>query len=325
MNKTMITIVLPVYNVEKYIRRCIDSILNQTFNNYELIIIDDGSTDNSGYICNQYKKLDNRIKIVHQDNKGLSNARNKGIELSNSKYITFIDSDDYIDNKYLEVLYSIMINNNADIVICNHIKIKENENNNATIIDNYNEEIITKEETYRRMNLGINIGMAVWSKLYKTDIFKNNKFLNNKLYEDIFIINDIIESTNKIVVTNYNGYYYLLRNNSITNSPMDYKHLDLINATKKYKDYMIKYYSNISESSIRRYVLANYLIYRKAIQNKLYKKEYKEIRKEILKYKKNILKSNLYSTKIKLQTIILLFGNNIYKLFYLNKKRIINK
>jgi len=108
MNDIKISVILPVYNVEKYLRKCIDSILNQTHINYELIIIDDGSTNNSGNIYDEYKLKDNRIQVIHQNNQGLSVARNVGIDLAKGKYITFIDSDDYIDKKYLETLYTII-------------------------------------------------------------------------------------------------------------------------------------------------------------------------------------------------------------------------
>ena len=186
-----ISIILPVYNVEKYLNKCIDSILNQTYKNFELIIIDDGSTDNSSTICDSYKN-DSRVIVIHQDNKGLSVARNKGIDMSTGNYITFIDSDDYIDSKYIEILYNIISNNNSDIVMCNKIEFKENTNIKENIIYDYNEEVLSKEETYKRMVLLQGITFTSWAKMYKKEIFNNNKYLEGKLYEDIFIINDIM-------------------------------------------------------------------------------------------------------------------------------------
>ena len=121
----MISIIIPIYNVEKYLEKCLDSILNQTYKNLEIILIDDGSTDNSPNICNSYCEKDKRIKIIHKNNEGVSSARNKGIELSKGKYIVFIDSDDYVSNEHIEVLYDCIISNNVDLVISNLIDISE--------------------------------------------------------------------------------------------------------------------------------------------------------------------------------------------------------
>ena len=311
-----ISIILPVYNVANYLNKCMDSILNQTYSNYELIIIDDGSTDNSGKICDEYKLKDNRIQVIHQKNLGLSAARNKGINLSTGKYITFIDSDDFVDNQYIEILYKTILDNKADISICDKNYYSKNKRNISKIIKDYKFEIISKEETYKRMFLKKGIGFAVWAKLYKTGILKQNKFTEGKLYEDIFIINSLIESANKIVVTNYNGYYYLKRTESITSKKFSKKNMDLIEGSKIFKDFMFLNYPNLDKYTIRGYINANYAIYNKAILDKNYKKEYCSIRKEILSYKKEIFTNNIYSKSMKLQTFLLLFGNGIYRLFY---------
>ena len=115
MNNDLISIIVPVYNVEKYIVRCLESILSQTYKNIEVIIVNDGSVDKSGEICERYAKKDNRIKLINKSNGGLSDARNKGIDQANGIYITFVDSDDYISQNYVEILYKLIKENNADI------------------------------------------------------------------------------------------------------------------------------------------------------------------------------------------------------------------
>ena len=115
----MISVIVPVYNVEKYLSRCIDSILNQTYKDYEIILIDDGSKDSSGKICDEYAKNHNNISVIHTKNRGLSAARNTGTENSHGEYITFVDSDDLISNSFLSDLYTLIVNNNADISLCN--------------------------------------------------------------------------------------------------------------------------------------------------------------------------------------------------------------
>ena len=316
MNDIKISVILPVFNVEKYLNKCIDSILNQTFKYFELIIINDGSTDNSGTICNNYFKSDSRIKVINQENLGLSVARNKGIDLAKGKYITFIDSDDYIDSKYFEILYTIIEKNNADIVMCNKIDFKENESKEELNIKNYNEKIISKEEAYKEMLIGKKIYIYAWAKLYKTSILRKNKFSVGKIYEDLYIINDLIEAAKKIVMTNYNGYYYLKRKNSITNEKFKFQHLDLLEASKKFTNFTLKNYPKLKNYITKSYIEGNFVIYKKIEFNKNFKKEYCSIRKEILKYKKEIFRSKLYSKKEKFQTFLLLFGNTPYKIFY---------
>ena len=121
-----ISIIVPVYNVERYLGKCINSILNQTFADFELILVDDGSTDRSGYICDDYKKKDNRIKVIHKENGGLSSARNAGLDIAKEKYIGFVDSDDFINKNMYEFLYKDIKVNNSDIAICDYEEVYEN-------------------------------------------------------------------------------------------------------------------------------------------------------------------------------------------------------
>lgn len=321
MSNIDISIILPVYNVDKYLNKCIDSILNQSFKNFELIIIDDGSTDNSSLICENYLNTDNRIKVIHQENKGLSYARNVGINLANGKYIAFIDSDDYIDVNYLEVLHSIIVNEDADIVMCDRIYVFENKIQFSRINSKYSIMHINKENIYKKMMLNDGISFSVWGKLYSRKIFDSIRFIDGKLYEDIFIVNDIIESSDKIVVTTYNGYYYLKRKNSIMSSKMNLKQMDLIDASIKYKDFMLDNYPRLSSFVNRGFVIANYTILNKAILNKNFINETNYLRNNILSYKCEIFTNYIYSPKIKFQTFLLLFGNNVYNFFYSLHKR----
>ena len=121
----MISVIVPVYNVEKYLRQCLDSVLAQTYRELEIILVDDGSTDGSGAICDEYATRDSRIKVVHQQNGGLSSARNAGLDLATGEYVAFVDSDDYIHETMLELLYQALVENNADTVICNFERVDE--------------------------------------------------------------------------------------------------------------------------------------------------------------------------------------------------------
>ena len=141
--KSKITVVVPVYNCENYISKCIDSILSQTFEEFTLILIDDGSKDLSGKVCDQYSKIDERIIVIHQENMGVSKTRRKGLEMAKSEYITFVDSDDYLDKYFLENMYKYAKDTNADMVCCNSIDIGANLPKNISITE---DTLITKKE-----------------------------------------------------------------------------------------------------------------------------------------------------------------------------------
>lgn len=138
-----ISVIVPVYNVEKYLDKCVQSILNQTYENIELVLIDDGSTDGSSKICDKYGKIDSRVKVIHKENGGLSSARNRGIDEAVGKFITFIDSDDYIHHQMLEILYEGIIKNKSDISICEYRRFDENETIEE---EDYDKEVISFEK-----------------------------------------------------------------------------------------------------------------------------------------------------------------------------------
>ena len=217
LKEELISIVIPVYNVEKYLKKCLDSIINQTYKNLEIILVNDGSTDKSADICKEYAKNDKRIIYIEQENQGLSCARNTGINNIHGKYIAFVDSDDYININFIEKLYTILIETNSDIAVCNYSKVNEN----SKIDINKKEEDVKRvfsgtSKFYNIYNELENVTVVAWNKLYKVDIFKNIRYPNGKVHEDEFVIYDIIKVSKKIVYTTCNYYYYFQRSNSIT-------------------------------------------------------------------------------------------------------------
>ena len=174
MKNDMISIIIPIYNVEKYLEKCLDSILNQTYKNLEIILIDDGSTDNSPNICNSYCEKDKRIKIIHKNNEGVSSARNKGIELSKGKYIVFIDSDDYVSNEHIEVLYDCIISNNVDLVISNLIDISED----GIILNNEEKEsfLMNKDQCLKELLSEDNFYHLCCGNIYRKDLLEKIRF-----------------------------------------------------------------------------------------------------------------------------------------------------
>ena len=185
--KDKISVVVPIYNVEKYLEKCIKSILNQTYNNLEIILVNDGSTDNCLNICKKFEKIDKRIFVINKENGGLSEARNYGIDKATGKYITFVDSDDYIDEDYLEFLYKNLIINNCDISICNPRIVYEDGGKSRTLYKYcFPQNIVLEGEKALEMMLyQKKFDNSAWGKLYKINLFDEIRYPVGKLYEDI--------------------------------------------------------------------------------------------------------------------------------------------
>lgn len=212
-----ISVIVPVYKVEKYIHRCVDSILRQTFTDFELILVDDGSPDNCGAICDEYAVKDSRVVVIHQKNSGQAAARNRGIEYalanSDSKWICFIDSDDWVNKTYLEGLYEAAQEYNCLISACNFVKdeIEANEIKEAVI------QYLSPSELY---NSAFYIVQSPWCKLFYKELFGNAKFRfpEGIIYEDSAIVYQILFAQEKIAFTNTSIYYYFQRPDSSVNS-----------------------------------------------------------------------------------------------------------
>ena len=217
----LISIVIPVFNVEQYLKECIDSVLKQTYENIEILLIDDGSTDMSAKICEEYASSDQRVKCYHKTNGGLSSARNYGIERANGKYTTLVDSDDYIDERFIEVLYNNLIETDSDIAISNFQRFSEQTNPQVVSVENGNEiKIFTKLESYEalfRKEYKYQFTMAC-GKLYKSEILKEIPFPDGRNYEDSATAHLFISKTNRIVYSDRKQYLYRTRQTSITKS-----------------------------------------------------------------------------------------------------------
>ena len=205
-NYEKVTVVVPVYNVEKYIGKCIESIIKQNYKNIEIILIDDGSKDSSGKICDQYAKKDTRIKVIHKENNGVSSARNSGIDNATGKYICFVDGDDYVMNDYIEYMLELIKKEKADISICN--KMFSNFDNRQTGRERI-KQITAEDATEAILNYKIPIG--VYSKMFKIDLIKINKI---KFFEELFMGEGFnfnvlcFQHAKKIIESNRKIYYY---------------------------------------------------------------------------------------------------------------------
>lgn len=319
MESELISIVVPIYNVEKYLKKCIDSILVQTYKNIEIILVDDGSPDNCGAICEEYGKKDSRIKIIHKENGGLSDARNVGIEVAIGKYITFIDSDDYVDENYIAYLYQILKKYKTRISIISNYIITSN----GKIIDlglNYKEESIDKIEALKRMLNEEGYTVSAWSKLYDIELFKNVKFPKGKLCEDNGTTYKLIEQVENVAFGNKSKYYYLKRDGSIMLSTFNEKKLDMIYLTDEMCDFLEKKYPELEKVTKRRKIYARFNILRQMINTNNDVIE-NEIISYIMKNKIEIILNREYSKRDKFALICLLFGKKFFfKMWNLYKK-----
>lgn len=221
MEKPLISIIVPVYKVEKYLERCVNSIINQTYKNFEIILIDDGSPDQCGDICDAYAKKDNRIHVIHQENGGLSAARNSGIDwaFSNSKseFLTFIDSDDWIHPQYLEILLDTSKKYAVPVSICALSRVDEYDNRTLQPILSKSEVEITSAEDLL-VNHQWNFNYAV-GKLYQKCLFKEIRYPEGKNFEDVFTTYKVLFAVEKVALVNCELYFYYKNELGITRSP----------------------------------------------------------------------------------------------------------
>lgn len=317
-----ISIIVPVYKVEKYIDKCIKSILNQTFRDFELILVNDGSPDKCGEICNNYLKIDNRIKVINKENGGLSSARNAGLNIARGEYIGFIDSDDYINKNMYEILYNEAIKNEADITICEFQNVYENSDEvrdklSAFKVFNYN-NIEALEQLYKEKSVQF---VVSWNKLYKKGIFLDVKYDEGKIHEDEFIIHKLLYKSKKTIFIPVKLYYYLQRENSIMQSKFNKNNLDFIDALEQ-RMIFFKYLKINELKYSSQYWYVRYLLdyFYKAKYN-IYNcdEELKRLKKQFSKNLFYIIKNNRFNWKEKISWAIFCINDEFYDKKFNNK------
>ena len=213
----MISIIVPVYKVEKYLCECVNSILSQSYIDFELILVDDGSPDRCGEICEEYAMQDMRVRVIHQDNQGLSGARNSGIDAAIGDYITFVDSDDIVSPQYLAVLLQALVNTDADISVCHTLMFADGKAPKAESKPNIKENVLSGIETCVRLYDGqADVPVHACGKLYRTKLIGDTRFPLGRLHEDQAFTPLICYRAKKVATVNVQLYYYRERDESIT-------------------------------------------------------------------------------------------------------------
>jgi glycosyltransferase involved in cell wall biosynthesis len=295
--KHLVSVIVPVYNVGEYIEKCINSIINQTYSNLEILLINDGSTDNSPRICAEYAKKDIRIKLIHKENGGLSDARNVGLDVARGKYILFVDSDDYISEELVEILHSSMVKNRCDISTCQyeifyaHSLPRVNMNKNVT-------KILLSEKALEDMLYQKNITNSAWGKLYKKSLFEDVRYPVGHNYEDLATTYKIFSKSDRIAVNNYIGYFYLQRSTSIMNSGFDKRRLDSLFYAKIQLNYVSKWHPDIVKAAENRvFMEALYILISLNKSNDNFQKVQEECKYLIRKYRLSVFMDTLSTNR----------------------------
>ena len=241
----LISIIIPIYKVEDYLCRCVDSIINQTYQNLEIILVDDGSPDKCPQICDEYAQKDSRIKVIHKENGGLSDARNAGMEVATGDYISYIDSDDWVSLDFFEVLIENAIQNDSDVIECSVVKVYENSevcmNEEDESVQNFNTEDALQELIGEK-----NFRQHVWNKLYKTEIVKDILFPVGKLNEDEFWTYKIFGNAKTVTRIHKTMYFYFQRGDSIMGKQYSLSRLDVLEALSERQKYVEQNFESIS-------------------------------------------------------------------------------
>lgn len=310
MSNELISIIVPVYKAEKYLDRCVESIVSQTYTNLEIILIDDGSPDNCPKMCDKWAKKDSRIKVIHKENGGAASARNAGLEAVTGDYIGFVDSDDYIDENMFSDLISSVCTNNSDIAICNTNDLDSN-GNIALRSLNINDVIVDKYSLITLKKGGF-FGAVLWNCLFKKELWDNIRFPEYRKHEDVAVLPYVYYKANKISFVDKALYYYSFVDDSIMNSGFSEKDLVLIEIYDKKLDFF-KNDTHYDEIFIGALSMLRYILLSNCNEKSSEYKQFKKYSKSLLKRAK--MEGIKLSGKKKLSFTVCFISPKLYSKF----------
>lgn len=313
-----ISIIIPVYNVEMYLDRCIESVINQTYRNLQIILVDDGSTDTSGRLCDSYADDDNRIRVIHKDNGGLSDARNVGIDVATGNYIMFVDSDDWIREDCVEILAKALQYSKKKISVCEYLKTnkwKISEVSKEIDVVDFVEEW-TIEEAYRHLFLYKKIDNSACAKLYERSLFREIRFPVGKLYEDQFTIYKLFHVAQGIVYVDQKMYFYYNRPGSIQNENFTLRKMDELEAAKGCVNFIMDYYPQLSEEVNCRLVSSCFHILFAINDKKRWEQQVSQLQQIIRKNRIRMIFGKNVSKKVRFGCLSTCFGFGVTRWIY---------
>lgn len=301
MNDELISIVIPVYNVASYLTKCLESVIAQSYKNLEIIVVDDGSTDRSGKICDEFAQKDKRVRVLHKDNGGLSDARNYGINHAHGKYITFVDSDDYVSVDYVLHLFELILEYKADISVTCAVKFYEDGDEPGSECYIASDScIFSSEEAMIDMLYRKNIPIYAWAKMYRIDLFETIKFPVGELFEDLSTEYLLFDMAERIAFNSVRDYFYLQRKNSIINSKYNSRKMIQVYTTEKIIQFMKEKHPAVVNAAISKCFITTLNLYKNIPNTEEFSAD-KLFAKEVLKkYRIVVLKdsSNKILTRI---------------------------
>ncbi len=310
----LISIIVPIYNVEKYLDECIESILKQTYAEFELILVDDGSVDSSGQKADEWSKKDSRITVIHKENGGLSSARNTGIRAANGEYLFFVDSDDYIADNCLEVLLRRSVEENADIVSCKFYNLWVNACRAETRMPS--DDVVIEPNVYLERVYLYGVYTIVWNKLYKRELFEGLSFEEGRLNEDAIIIPRLIEKANRIAHSSEALYYYRRRRSGIMLGKK--RETILLSAVRWAKEEAARHFENgeiylckLAQKQCVNKILEHYMFLEQGLCKEM-RKELRIMSRELIGYKR-------FGTASRIKLFITSYVPGVYSRWY-NRK-----
>lgn len=316
-----VSVIVPIYNVEKYLETCVRSLLSQTLSDIEIILVDDGSPDNCGKMCDDFAKGDPRIKVIHKENGGLSEARNAGIMVATSQYIGFVDSDDYVAIDMYETLYSNVTRFDADVSICGLYdcyrtkKIPQFAGNEHLILDN--------EEALGLALEGVKFSVNAVNKLYKKELFDEIKFPKGKLSEDAFTIPLVLARARTVVFDSRPKYFYVHRGDSITTSVFKLQDFNVVEAYEKNLQLVKERFPRFRRQAEFRLLWSYMCVFDKMILSENFTdfESYKKVLAQIRRQTFSVLINPVFSLKRKAVSLVLLVSPRLYGCLLRYQKR----
>lgn len=311
---SLISVIVPVYNVEKYLEKCIESIIVQTYKKLEIIIINDGSTDRSGSICEEYAKKDFRIRYIIQKNSGLGRTRNRGIKEANGEYILFIDSDDYIECTMIERLYQNIVKSKADVASCGIYNVFQKKC--TPQYDKIEQFLVSAEEAFGLLLVGAKIPGSSCNKLYRADVLNTVRFPEGVLYEDVAFHTELMQKVRNIYVDTTPMYYYVHREESITTRKFDSAAMTFITFYEDALRVVETKYPSIQIQARFKLFWAYFAILDRILQENDYKSipEYPRVVKYLKRNTFRIVRNPYFQNSRKIGAVVLLLNVRLYRL-----------
>lgn len=321
----LISVIIPVYNVERFLNRCLESVVNQTYKNLEILLIDDGSPDNCPVICDKWAVTDERIRVYHKKNGGLSDARNYGMKYAKGQYFAFVDSDDFIEKDMYEKMIHAILENDCKLACCGRYYYKEGKATPAFVQNSV--KVYSDVEAFQELLDNGMIEEAAWDKLYARELWKGLEYPIGEVNEDIVVAPEIIRRSGRIVHIGDPKYYYCYNGNSITKSDYKERNIVMLRHIDELRNYVQKNYPSLEhkvkviEAKYAMNTMISILISVGGVKKN--RNHYKEYKKRLKKSYAELVRSKNFSKKKKAEAFLLLVGMYapVWKIMKIVKKR----